>query len=44
MSKGKFEFKVNGDEFTTEKPNPTASEILEIAKRACAYTEYCGRR
>ena len=42
MSQGKFEFKVNGDEFAAKKPNPTASEILEIAKRACACTECCG--
>lgn len=31
-----FAFKVNGTEFTTEDPNPTALEILTIAKRGGA--------
>lgn len=34
MSKfsGKYPFKVNGEEFSTDDPNPTAMQILEIAK------------
>ena len=36
MTTGKYEFKVNGIEFTTEKPDPTASEILTIAKQGGA--------
>ena len=36
MSKSKYEFKVNGDEFTTDKVDPTALEILDIAKRGGA--------
>ncbi len=31
MTTGRYEFKVNGVEFTMENPNPTASEILAIA-------------
>ena len=31
-SEKRFEFKVNGTEFVTEKSDPTALEILEIAK------------
>lgn len=36
MSEGKFEFKVNGYEFTTDKPDSTALDILDIAKRGGA--------
>ena len=31
-----FEFKVNGTAFVTEEPNPTALEILMIAKQGGA--------
>ena len=35
-SEKKFDFKVNGTEFLTEDPSPTALEILETAKRGGA--------
>ncbi|MCY4528366.1 MAG: hypothetical protein OXD46_04960 [Chloroflexi bacterium] len=31
-----YDFKVNGEEFTTENPAPSALEILEIAKNGKA--------
>ena len=36
MTKEKYEFKVNGIEFTTENRDPTAFEILTDAKRGGA--------
>ena len=39
MSDGKYGFKVNGLEFTTEKADPTALEILDIAKRGGAVSD-----
>ena len=36
MSKDVYKFKVNGDEFTTDKPDQTAIKILDIAKRGGA--------
>lgn len=36
MSSHKYEFKVNGDEFTTDKADPTALDILRIAKQGGA--------
>lgn len=36
MAIGKYELKVNGFAFTTDKPDPTALEILTIAKQGGA--------
>lgn len=33
---GKFQFKVNGEEFSIDDPMPTADQILEIAKKGGA--------
>ena len=35
-SEKEFDFKVNGTKFVSERPDPTALEILEIAKRGGA--------
>ena len=36
MSEGKYDFKVNGEQFASEIPDPTALEILTVAKRGGA--------